>query len=156
MAALARAGADGAIVASALVDALGPDGRDVDRLAALVDPVARRNRPMTAQPGHQRRRASAPPDVAGSTCARRSDRATAVAVVAATVLALLIVVARTSDPPRAIRRSFAADARFARCGGAPPTSQYAFEIPQAADYRDVPAGDAAHTSSSSSRGRPWS
>jgi len=34
--ALARAGADGVIVASALVDALGPDGRDVDRLAALV------------------------------------------------------------------------------------------------------------------------
>jgi tryptophan synthase alpha chain len=36
VAALARAGADGAIVASALVDALGPDGRDVDRMAALV------------------------------------------------------------------------------------------------------------------------
>ena len=34
--ALARAGADGVIVASALVDALGPDGRDVDRLRALV------------------------------------------------------------------------------------------------------------------------
>lgn len=34
--ALARAGADGVIVASALVDALGPDGRDVDRLAGLV------------------------------------------------------------------------------------------------------------------------
>jgi tryptophan synthase alpha chain len=34
--ALARAGADGVIVASALVDALGPDGRDVDRLARLV------------------------------------------------------------------------------------------------------------------------
>jgi tryptophan synthase alpha chain len=34
--AIARAGADGVIVASALVDALGPDGRDVDRLAGLV------------------------------------------------------------------------------------------------------------------------
>jgi tryptophan synthase alpha chain len=34
--ALARAGADGVIVASALVDALGPDGRDVDGLARLV------------------------------------------------------------------------------------------------------------------------
>jgi tryptophan synthase alpha chain len=34
--ALARAGADGVIVASALVDALGPDGRDVDRLRDLV------------------------------------------------------------------------------------------------------------------------
>lgn len=34
--AIARAGADGVIVASALVDALGPDGRDLDRLAALV------------------------------------------------------------------------------------------------------------------------
>jgi tryptophan synthase alpha chain len=33
---LARAGADGVIVASALVDALGPEGRDVRRLAALV------------------------------------------------------------------------------------------------------------------------
>ena len=34
--ALARAGADGAIVASALVDALGPDGRNVTALAGLV------------------------------------------------------------------------------------------------------------------------
>ncbi len=34
--ALARAGADGVIVASALVDALGQDGRDVPALAALV------------------------------------------------------------------------------------------------------------------------
>ena len=34
--AIARAGADGVIVASALVDALGPDGRDVAALTALV------------------------------------------------------------------------------------------------------------------------
>jgi tryptophan synthase alpha chain len=34
--ALARAGADGVIVASALVDALGPDGVDVERMAGLV------------------------------------------------------------------------------------------------------------------------
>ncbi len=34
--AIARAGADGVIVASALVDALGPDGRDVDGLSSLV------------------------------------------------------------------------------------------------------------------------
>jgi tryptophan synthase alpha chain len=34
--AIAKAGADGVIVASALVDALGPDGRDVDRLSRLV------------------------------------------------------------------------------------------------------------------------
>jgi tryptophan synthase alpha subunit len=34
--AIARAGADGVIVASALVDALGPDGRDVTGLARLV------------------------------------------------------------------------------------------------------------------------
>ena len=34
--AIAKAGAGGVIVASALVDALGPDGRDVDALAALV------------------------------------------------------------------------------------------------------------------------
>jgi len=33
---LVRAGADGVVVGSALVDALGPDGRDVDRLATLV------------------------------------------------------------------------------------------------------------------------
>jgi tryptophan synthase alpha chain len=33
---LVRAGADGVIVASALVDALGPDGRDVPALASLV------------------------------------------------------------------------------------------------------------------------
>lgn len=35
--ALAEAGADGVIVASALVDALGPDGRDVEVLKGLVD-----------------------------------------------------------------------------------------------------------------------
>jgi len=34
--AIAGAGADGVIVASALVDALGPDGRDTAALAALV------------------------------------------------------------------------------------------------------------------------
>jgi tryptophan synthase alpha chain len=34
--ALAKAGADGVIVASALVDALGDDGRDVPALARLV------------------------------------------------------------------------------------------------------------------------
>lgn len=34
--ALVRAGAGGVIVASALVDALGPDGRDVERMAKLV------------------------------------------------------------------------------------------------------------------------
>ena len=34
--AIARAGADGVIVASALVDALGPDGHDVDAMARLV------------------------------------------------------------------------------------------------------------------------
>ena len=34
--AIAKAGADGVIVASALVDALGPDGRDVATLATLV------------------------------------------------------------------------------------------------------------------------
>jgi tryptophan synthase alpha chain len=34
--ALVQAGADGVIVASALVDALGPDGRDVDAMARLV------------------------------------------------------------------------------------------------------------------------
>ena len=44
--ALAAAGTDGVIVASALVDALGPDGRDVAGLAAL----ARRLRAATARP----------------------------------------------------------------------------------------------------------
>jgi tryptophan synthase alpha subunit len=34
--AIAKAGADGVIVASALVDALGPDGRDLDGLSGLV------------------------------------------------------------------------------------------------------------------------
>jgi tryptophan synthase alpha chain len=34
--ALARAGADGIIVASALVDALGPEGRDVPALGRLA------------------------------------------------------------------------------------------------------------------------
>jgi tryptophan synthase alpha chain len=43
--ALVRAGADGVIVASALVDALGPDGRDVSALGALVS----RLRTATAQ-----------------------------------------------------------------------------------------------------------
>jgi len=38
--ALAKAGAGGVIVASALVDALGEDGRDVDRMATLVRQLA--------------------------------------------------------------------------------------------------------------------
>jgi tryptophan synthase alpha chain len=38
--ALAKAGAGGIIVASALVDALGPDGRDVERMARLVTSLA--------------------------------------------------------------------------------------------------------------------
>jgi tryptophan synthase alpha chain len=37
---LVRAGAGGVIVASALVDALGPDGRDIDRLTRLVGQLA--------------------------------------------------------------------------------------------------------------------
>ncbi len=36
VASISRAGADGVIVASALVDALGPDGQDVDRMRALI------------------------------------------------------------------------------------------------------------------------
>jgi tryptophan synthase alpha chain len=43
--AIAKAGADGVIVASALVDALGPDGHDVEALGALV----RRLRAATAR-----------------------------------------------------------------------------------------------------------
>jgi tryptophan synthase alpha chain len=39
--AIAKAGAGGAIVASALVDALGPDGTDVEKMAALVERLAR-------------------------------------------------------------------------------------------------------------------
>jgi tryptophan synthase alpha chain len=39
--AIAKAGADGVIVASALVDALGPDGRDIEGLAALVRALRR-------------------------------------------------------------------------------------------------------------------
>jgi tryptophan synthase alpha chain len=38
--AIARAGASGVIVASALVDALGDDGRDVGRMAKLVAALA--------------------------------------------------------------------------------------------------------------------
>jgi tryptophan synthase alpha chain len=38
--AIARAGADGVVVASALVDSLGPEGRNVDRMAALVRALA--------------------------------------------------------------------------------------------------------------------
>jgi tryptophan synthase alpha subunit len=34
--AIAKAGGDGAVVASALVDALGPDGRNVQRMSRLV------------------------------------------------------------------------------------------------------------------------
>jgi tryptophan synthase alpha chain len=44
--AIAKAGADGAVVASALVDALGPDGRNVDGMARLV----RSLRAATARP----------------------------------------------------------------------------------------------------------
>jgi tryptophan synthase alpha chain len=38
--AIVEAGAGGVIVASALVDALGPDGRDVEAMAALVRDLA--------------------------------------------------------------------------------------------------------------------
>ena len=38
--AIAKAGAGGVIVASALVDALGPDGTDVGRMAKLVGELA--------------------------------------------------------------------------------------------------------------------
>jgi tryptophan synthase alpha chain len=42
--AIARAGADGVIVASALVDVLGPDGRDATGFARLVDDLRRATR----------------------------------------------------------------------------------------------------------------
>jgi tryptophan synthase alpha chain len=42
---IAKAGGDGVVVASALVDALGPDGRDVERMARLVRSSGRRPRP---------------------------------------------------------------------------------------------------------------
>ncbi len=42
--AIARAGADGVIVASALVDALGPDGRDLTGMASLVGHLAQATR----------------------------------------------------------------------------------------------------------------
>ena len=44
--AIANAGADGAVVASALVDAMGPEGRDVERMARLI----RNLRAATARP----------------------------------------------------------------------------------------------------------
>jgi tryptophan synthase alpha chain len=42
--AIARAGADGVVVASALVDALGPAGDDVERMAGLVRELAEATR----------------------------------------------------------------------------------------------------------------
>jgi tryptophan synthase alpha chain len=47
--ALARAGADGVIVASALVDALGPEGRDVAALGRLVGALRRAGDAASAQ-----------------------------------------------------------------------------------------------------------
>ena len=47
--AIAKAGADGVIVASALVDALGPDGRDVDGLARLVGELRAATKMTTGQ-----------------------------------------------------------------------------------------------------------
>ena len=44
---IARAGADGVIVASALVDALGPDGRDVDRAGGARHPPSGRHRVLS-------------------------------------------------------------------------------------------------------------
>src|SRR4029078_8099505 len=46
--ALARAGADGVIVASALVDALGRDGRDVPALKRLVTSLREAGAPLAA------------------------------------------------------------------------------------------------------------
>jgi tryptophan synthase alpha chain len=44
--AIARAGADGVVVASALVDALGPDGRDIDAMRRLVARLRDATRPQ--------------------------------------------------------------------------------------------------------------
>jgi tryptophan synthase alpha chain len=46
--ALAKAGADGVVVASALVDALGPDGRDVGALSRLVRALREASATLTA------------------------------------------------------------------------------------------------------------
>ena len=51
--AIVKAGAAGVIVASALVDSLGPDGRDVDALARLVRSL--RSATGLGQPGERRR-----------------------------------------------------------------------------------------------------
>jgi tryptophan synthase alpha chain len=60
--AIAAAGADGVIVASALVDALGPDGRDVAALGRLVaDLRAATARPTAGPRGAARSRVAGPP-----------------------------------------------------------------------------------------------
>ncbi len=46
--ALARAGADGVVVASALVDALGPEGRDLTALSSLIRDLRNAGAPATA------------------------------------------------------------------------------------------------------------
>lgn len=53
--AIAKAGADGVIVASALVDALGPEGRDVPALGALVRDLRRATATMRSDPAAARR-----------------------------------------------------------------------------------------------------
>ena len=61
--ALVRAGADGVIVASALVDALGPDGRDVDSLGRLVADLRSATRRALVIGKNEPNRPSRPPIV---------------------------------------------------------------------------------------------
>ncbi|MBM4409581.1 MAG: hypothetical protein FJ038_13530 [Chloroflexi bacterium] len=66
----------------------------------------------------------------------RSDRATAVASLAACILILTIVSPSVGGRPPGDPDAFAADARYARCGGGTVPTRYAFEIQQARHYRD--------------------
>ncbi len=104
---LARAGADGVIVASALVDALGPDGRDVDRLGGLV-----RDLRAASYPAVKRR----------FWPHAKADQSAIVAVLGA--LGLILVIASPSfggrplgDPAALQRRSPGRQLRRRRCAG---------------------------------------
>ena len=100
--AIAKAGADGVIVASALVDALGPDGRDVDGLAR-----ARRELRAATAAERGRRRSSARADARDRRGGRRQED-----VRLGDRLARLVPV-RQGPRPRASRRCSRRAARYA-------------------------------------------
>ena len=68
--------------------------------------------------------------------ASRSDRSAVVALLTAAAFVLVIASPGIGGRAPGDPEAFAADARYARCGGGTVPTRYAFELEQARDYRD--------------------